>query len=120
MPAPLGDFIIVHLPLAGTGASMPVLGIGDFIIFAFLFRAAWVHHISPAAVFAAGFVSTIAALFASNLTGIALPALPFIALGTVGWLLLTQPRMRKLDRQETALSIGVIAVFSALLLVTWL
>jgi len=118
--APLGDFVVVHLPLAGTGVSMPVLGVGDFIIFAFLFRAAWVHSISPTTVFVAGFVSTVLALLASNLTGIPLPALPFIALGTIGWLLLTQPRMRRLDKQETALSVGVVAIFAALLLVKWL
>jgi hypothetical protein len=120
MPAPLGDFIIVHLPLAGTGASMPVLGIGDFVIFAFLFRAAWVHNISVISVFVAGFLSTIAALMVSNMTGTALPALPFIALGTIGWLLLTQPRLRRLDKQEAALSVGVLAVFGALLVVKWL
>lgn len=118
--APLGDFIIVHLPLAGTGGSMPVLGVGDFIIFAFLFRAAWVHNISAVSVFAAGLVSTLVALVVSNLTGTALPALPFIALGTVGWLLLTQPRMRRLDRQEVTLSVAVLAVFAALIAVKWL
>src|SRR6185436_844729 len=44
MKAPLADYIIVHFPLAGMQTT-PVLGIGDFVVLAFLFRAAWVHHV---------------------------------------------------------------------------
>jgi hypothetical protein len=121
--APLSDFIIAHFPIAGTGATTPVLGIGDFIALAFLYRCAWVHHISPRVVFAAGMLSTFAALVVSFLLaqyggpqfrhGIA--ALPFITLGTVGLLWLVEPRIRRMDRQEKMLTAVVIALFAALI-----
>jgi hypothetical protein len=126
--APLSDFIIAHFPVAGSGMTLPVLGIGDFIVLAFLFRAAWVHSISPRAMFFAGLLSTIAALASSALLAQygppifarGIPALPFIALGTVGYLWLTQPRMRRLDRQERMMTLIVSALFGALLLASWL
>lgn len=118
--APLGDFIIVHMPLAGTGQSNPVLGIGDFVILAFIFRSAWVHNIKPAAVFWPGFVSTLVALGLAQWFQVRLPALPFIAMGTVGYLWFAYPRIRKLDRQEKMLSVIVIVVFLALIGYRWL
>jgi hypothetical protein len=111
---PLADFIIVHLPIAGTGMSQPVLGIGDFVILAFIFRSAWVHGIPARAVFWPALISVVAALALSQTLGVPLPALPFIALGCVGWLWLAHPRIRNLDRQEVLLSITVAAVFLAL------
>ena len=118
--APLGDYIVVHLPVAGTGATVPVLGIGDFIILAFLFRAAWVHGISPVKMFSAGIISLLIALGLSQAIQRPLPALPFIGLGTVGYLWLTEPRMRRLSRQEIVLSIVVALLFAALILGNWL
>jgi len=115
LKAPLSDFIIVHLPIAGTGMSQPVLGIGDFVILAFIFRSAWVHAIPARAVFWPALISVVAALTLSQMLGIPLPALPFIALGCIGWLWLAHPRIRKLDRQEVVLSLAVAAVFLALI-----
>ena len=117
--APLADYAIVYLPVAGTGAARPVLGIGDFVILAFLFRAAFVHKLHPAKVFVAGLVSLLVALLTTGLTGIALPALPFVALGTVGYLTLTEPRLRKLSRQEIVLTVIVAALFIALIAGKW-
>ncbi|GEM_PF-2204456 len=117
--APLVDYVVVHLPLPGTGASAGVLGIGDFVILALLFRAAWVHGISPLSVLLSALVSIVAAVAASQLIGQALPALPFIAVGVIGWLLLTNPRLRRLDRQEIVLSILVAALFIALMAGRW-
>ncbi len=118
--APLWDFIIVHMPLAGTAQSNPVLGIGDFVILAFIFRSAWVHQINPAAVFWPGLISTLAALGLAQVFSVSMPALPFIALGTVGYLWFAYPRIRKLDRQEKMLSVVVFAVFLALMAYRWL
>ncbi|MCC7479103.1 hypothetical protein IT575_11675 [bacterium] len=114
---PLADYIIVHLPLAGSGQSSPVLGMGDFIILAFLFRAAWVHHIHPGKVFAASVLSVFVALCAALLLNKPLPALPFIGIGTIGLLLITEPRMRRLNRMEVVCSIIGVGVFLVLLLV---
>jgi len=61
----------------------------------------------------------VAAVAASQLIGQALPALPFIAVGVIGWLLLTNPRLRRLDRQEIVLSILVAALFIALMAGRW-
>jgi hypothetical protein len=118
--APLADYVIVNLPFAGTGGSSPVLGVGDFIILAFLFRTAWVHHLNPARVFFSAVVSVMVALVTAAALDKPLPALPFIGLGTIGLLLLTDRRMRRLNKQEITLSIGVVVLFFALIAATYL
>lgn len=115
LKAPLADYIIVHFPIAGTGMTTPILGMGDFIVLAFLFRAAWVHHVSPRLVFGAAAGSIFVALFCTNVLGMALPALPFIAIGTISVLFLCVPRLRQLDRQEVVLSLIVVGLFGALI-----
>ena len=115
LKAPLADYIIVHFPIAGTHETVPILGIGDFVVLAFLFRAAWVHHVSPRLVFAAAAGSIFVALFCTNVLGMALPALPFIAIGTISVLFLCVPRLRQLDRQEVVLSLVVVGLFGALI-----
>jgi hypothetical protein len=115
LKAPLADYIIVHFPIAGTHSTVPVLGIGDFVVLAFLFRAAWVHHISPRLVFGAAACSVFVALFCTNVLGMALPALPYIAIGTIAVLYLGVPRVRQLDRQEVVLSLIVVGLFGALI-----
>jgi hypothetical protein len=117
--APLADYLVVHLPVVGTHSTFPVLGIGDFIVLAFLFRAAWVHRLHPGAVFVAGLASVLAAILISNTVQQAVPALPVIALGVVGYLWITNPRVRQLDRQEILLSWGVGALFAALICSKW-
>jgi hypothetical protein len=117
---PLGNYLVVHMPVPGSHYTQPVLGIGDFIVLAFLFRAAWVHRLNPLGVFCAGLASVLAALVLSSATGQALPALPVIALGVVGYLWVATPRIRKLDRQEIMLTWIVAALFSALILSKWL
>jgi hypothetical protein len=113
--APLADYIIVHFPIAGMQTTLPILGIGDFVVLAFLFRAAWVHHVSPRLVIGAAAGSIFAALLLSNTLNMPLPALPFIAIGTISVLWLSVPRLRQLDRQEVVLSVAVIGVFGALI-----
>jgi hypothetical protein len=115
LKAPLADYIIVHFPIAGLQATTPVLGIGDFVVLAFLFRAAWIHHVSPRLVFTAAAGSIFAALTLSTLLDMPLPALPFIAIGTISVLYLAVPRVRQLDRQEVVLSLAVVGVFGALI-----
>ncbi|MCH7471889.1 hypothetical protein IIA79_02945 [bacterium] len=124
--APLADYIMVYVPIAGTGAAVPILGIGDFIVLAFIFRAVWLHNLKPMPVLIACLLSLVAALATSqvlhnlNPSSTGVPALPFIALGAVGYLCLAEERMRRLDRQEVVLSILVAAVFSVLILGKWL
>jgi hypothetical protein len=115
MKAPLADYIIVHFPIAGQQQTTPILGIGDFVVLAFLFRAAWVHHVSPRLMLAAAAGSIFAALGLSTALEMPLPALPFIAIGTLSVLWLSQPRVRRMDRQEVVLSFAVIAIFGALI-----
>jgi hypothetical protein len=115
MKAPLADYIIVHFPIAGQHMTYPILGIGDFVVLAFLFRAAWIHHISPWLILWSSAISIFVALVATTVLGIPLPALPFIALGTISVLWLCLPRIRKLDRQEVVLSFAVVGVFGALI-----
>ena len=115
--APLVDYVVVHMPVPG--ASVPVLGIGDFVIVALLFRAAWIYGLSPLAIAVSSLLSITVALAVSQLTGTAIPALPFIAVGVVGWLALTNPAVRRLSRQEIVLSIAVVLIFAALYAARW-
>jgi len=117
--APFVDYVVVHMPVPGMGTSVPVLGIGDFVIVALLFRVAWLHGISPLAVGVSSLLSIIVALAVSQFVGAAIPALPFIAVGVVGYLALAYPRIRRLDRQEVLLSFGVIVLFAALAAARW-
>jgi len=105
----------VQAPLTGKAATAPVLGIGDFIALAFLFRAAWVHHLRPGIMFCAALGSALVALGIAQFLHLALPALPLICLGTLGITALFEPRLRKLDRQEVVLSAGVFMLFTALI-----
>lgn len=118
--APLADFIIVHFPIAGHEMTSPLLGIGDFVVLAFLFRAAWVHHMSVRLVFASAALSILAALGVAATLNMGVPALPFIAVGTISVLWLSQPRIRRLDRQERVLSVAVVAIFVGLIVATYL
>jgi hypothetical protein len=113
--APLAAYLAAYMPLAGKAATAPVLGIGDFIALAFIFRAAWVHRLNPGLVFGAALASALAALGLAQATHLALPALPLICIGTLGLLALFEPRVRRLDRQEIVLSVGVILLFAALI-----
>jgi hypothetical protein len=117
--AGLGDFLVVNLPRAGQGDTSPLLGIGDLIALAFIFRTAWVHRLNPGLVFGAALGSTFIALALAQLTGLTVPALPVICLGVIGTLLVREPRLRRLDRQEIVLSVGVVALFAALIAARW-
>jgi hypothetical protein len=117
--APFAAYLVAHMPLAGTGSTSPILGIGDFVALAFIFRAAWVHHLPPGLVFSCALGSTIAALAIAQSSGIPIPALPVICLGTIGALLIAEPRMRRLDKQETVASAAVFVLFSALIAARW-
>lgn len=117
--APLADYVVVHMPMPGTGSSVPVLGIGDFIIVALLFRAAWLYGLSPLAISIATLASIAVALTVSNLLGMAIPALPFIAVGVVGYLAVVNPKVRRLSRYELVLSVAIVLIFAALIAARW-
>jgi len=117
--APLADYVVVQFPVPGTGTTQAVLGIGDFVIMALLFRVAWVHGINPVAVLVSGIVSIFVALVVSSALRLAIPALPFIAVGVIGYLLVTNPRLRRLERQEILLSVVVAAIFIGLMALRW-
>ena len=112
------NYLFVHMPLPLHDAQ-PVMGIGDFVILAFLFRAAWVHGLNKRLIYSTSLAMTILALAASQILYLALPALVTIAFGTVIVLWFTEPRMRRIDRQEIVLTIGVAALFIALMAAKW-
>jgi hypothetical protein len=118
--APLLAYLLVHVPLAGQRATAPAIGIGDLVALAFIFRAAWVHGLNPTLTFWAGLLCTIAALATAQLSNSAVPALPLIAGGMLLVLAFSDARLRKLDRQEVLLGIGVVLLFGALLAAKWI
>jgi hypothetical protein len=117
--APLADYVVVHMPMPGTGSSVPVLGIGDFIIVALLFRAAWLYGLNPLAIAVSSLASIAVALAVSSLLDAAIPALPFIAVGVVGYLAVVNPRVRRLSRYELVLSAAIVLIFAALIAARW-
>jgi hypothetical protein len=112
------NYLFVHMPLPLHDAAA-VMGVGDFVILAFMFRAVWVHGLNVRVVYLTTLAMTILALGASQVLGLALPALVSIAFGTIIVLWFTEPRMRRLDRQEIVLSFAVALLFLALMAVKW-
>ncbi|MEZ5339720.1 MAG: hypothetical protein R3F46_15845 [bacterium] len=112
------NYLFVHLPLP-IGDAAPVMGVGDFVILAFLFRAAWVHGLNRRVMFWSTLAMAIIALAASLIFSLALPALVSIAFGTLIVLWFTEPRMRAIDRQEILLSFAVAGLFMALMAAKW-
>ncbi len=112
------NYLFVHMPLPIHDA-VAVMGVGDFVILAFLFRAAWVHGLDKRLIYLTTLGMAILALAASQILGLALPALVSIAFGTIIVLWFTEPRMRRIDRQEIVLTIGVAALFIALMAAKW-
>jgi hypothetical protein len=118
--APLLTYFLVHVPLAGQQSTAPAIGIGDLIALAFIFRAVWVHGISPSLAFMTAFTSTLAAMTVAQLTQMPIPALPLICIGMLSAFAISDARLRRLDRQEILLSIGVVLLFGALLAAKWI
>jgi hypothetical protein len=118
--APLVSYLLVHVPLVGQQSTAPAIGIGDLIALAFIFRAAWVHRLNPGLAFIYAFICTVGAMATAQLTGMAIPALPIIAGGMLAALAMSDARLRRLDRQEVLLSIGVVLLFGALLAAKWI
>ena len=112
------NYLFVHMPLPVHDAAA-VMGVGDFVILAFLFRAVWVHGLSVKVVYLTTLGMAVLALAASQVFGLALPALVSIAFGTIIVLWFTEPRMRRIDRQEIMLSFGVAMLFMVLMAVKW-
>lgn len=116
---PWVNYLFVHMPLPIHEAA-PVMGVGDFVILAFLFRAAWVHGLDKRLIYGTTLVMAIVALAASQVFNLALPALVSIAFGTIFVLWFREPRMRNIDRQEVMLTFAVAALFIALMAGKWL
>lgn len=112
------NYLFVHMPLPLHDAAA-VMGVGDFVILAFLFRAVWVHGLNVRVVYLTTLAMAILALGASQILGLALPALVSIAFGTIIVLWFTEPRMRRIDRQEIMLSFAVATLFMVLMAVKW-
>lgn len=115
---PWVNYLFVHMPLP-IGDAAPVMGVGDFVILAFLFRAAWVHRLNKRLLFVTTLVTAMLALAASMVFGIALPALVSIAFGTIIVLVIAEPRMRRIDRQELMLTFAVVGLFLGLMAIKW-
>jgi hypothetical protein len=125
---PWSDFLLVKIAVPGVGHLLPVFGVADVIILAFLIAAAHKFRLDdnflgrrlgemgegrriflwfPAA--AAGLVF---ALLAAHGFSLFLPALPVIALFFLGYTLPRHPPMRLLQRTEWAVVCGSLALLS--------
>jgi len=116
-PPPLSDLLLVKIPIPGFDYPVPIFGVADLIILAFLIAAARKFRLDdnlagslfylPAAA-----VGLAAALLLAQLSNLFLPALPLVALVFLAGTLPRHPAMRQLRQTE-----WIAVIVSATLLV---
>ncbi len=135
-PPPVADFLLVKFALPGTETLVPVFGISDWIVIVFLSATAAkfrlndnlagksVAAMTETARFSAYFPVTaaglLAAIAAAHTTHRFLPALPFISLVFIGFMLIRYPRVRQLEKKEWQLMVIFSAVMIGMLLAGYL
>lgn len=128
---PLVDFVLVKIPMTGHEAFMPVFGITDWIVVAFLSAAALKFNmrdnifgksirgsIPEFFFFPATCAGLAVAVFFARETRIFLPALPFAVIVYLIFMLVKYPEMRRLTKAELVPMIGVSAVLIGLMVFT--
>ncbi len=127
-PPPVTDFLLVKFALPGTETLVPVFGISDWIVIVFLsataakFRlndnlagksvAAMADAARLSAYFPVTAAGLLAAIAAAHTTQRFLPALPFISLVFLCFMLIRYPRVRQLEKKEWQL----MGLFSAVII----
>lgn len=125
---PFVDFILVKVPMPGQGAFMPLFGITDWIILAFLAAAANKFKLddnilggarsrtSPKfLLLPAACAGLIAAVIFARAFGTFIPALPFAVAIYLGIMMIKYPEIRRLTRAEIVPMAGISALLIALM-----
>ncbi|MGE4544294.1 MAG: hypothetical protein AB7D06_09300 [Pedobacter sp.] len=127
-PVPLADFLLVKIAVPGVDHLLPVFGVADVVILAFLIAAAHKFQLDDNLLgrgfwekkgcrrlplwFPAAGAGLAFALLAAHGLGIFLPALPLVAVFFLGYTLPRHPKMRLLRRTEWAVVLISLAFLS--------
>jgi hypothetical protein len=130
-PAPIGDFIIIKIAVPGVNHLVPVFGVADWIIIAFLCAASarfGIHdNLAGKSVTAMrrerrmtlylpiAVIGLLTAVFFAHLTGLFLPALPLIAAVYLLYGLAVHPPLRKTTPSDWKLMVISILAMGGLL-----
>ena len=130
-PAPLGDFLLIKVPVPGNPALQPIFGVSDWIVIVFLSAAAYKLGINdnlvgkglpaadagkqPGVYLPAAGPGLLIAMAAAQLLGLFIPALPLVALGYMGYILIVDATARKFKKQDWRLIAGFSAAMGGLL-----
>lgn len=130
-PPPLADFILIKITVPGFTAPVPLFGVSDWVILVFLGSALTRFGLSDSLI-GSGItgmkknrrlsvylpmpvVGLVLALLAAQISGMFLPALPFMVAVFMGYALIRYPRVRDLNRHEWLLLSGFSSVLLTLL-----
>ena len=123
-PLPAGDFLLIKSAFWGSDRLMPIFGVSDWVMVAFLTAAAVKFDLNDnlagkplaamirrgrTALFfpvAAGGVAL--AVWTAQFSGRAGPALPLVALAHLGWCLLRFPQTRRLTAGDRGILLGLL------------
>lgn len=131
-PPPLVDFFLVKVALPGIDTLMPVFGISDWIIVAFLSAAVTKFGMNDnlagesahtmkgrkriSFYFPVASAGLIASVILARVGNLFLPALPFVILFFLAYMLIKYPNVRKLEKKEWVLLVGFSSVMILLLI----
>lgn len=132
-PPPLVDFILVKISVPGYSATVPLFGVSDWIILVFLTAALTKFGLSDnlagigltgmkkrkrlSLYIPAASVGLMASLLTAQMSGMFLPALPFVAAAFLVYTLIRFPQVRNLNKKEWVLLSGFSSVMILLLAV---
>ena len=130
-PPPLADFVLLKIAVPGIQIPMPLFGVSDWIILAFLSLALSRFGLSDnltgvgmsvnierkrlSFYFPVAALGLILAILAAQVMGLFLPALPFVVIFFLTYSLIRYPDIRKLEKKEWLLLAGFSLVMITLL-----
>jgi hypothetical protein len=129
-PPPLADFILIKISVPGFTAPVPLFGVSDWVILVFLCSALTRFGLSDSLIgsgiigmkknrrlsiyLPTPVIGLVMALLAAQISGMFLPALPFMVAVFMVYALIRYPRVRDLNRHEWLLLSGFSSVMLAL------
>jgi len=134
-PAPLSDFLLVKIPVPGQSIPVPVFGVADWIIIAFLAAAVARFGIDdniagksltqmidagkPAIYLPIAAVGLCVGVVIAGMLNMSLPALPIIAAIFLAYVLIKYPAARKLRNSDWIVMLLFAAAITALFAARW-
>ncbi len=131
-PPPAVDFLLMKIIVPGIGHPVPLFGVSDWIIIAFFSAVAAKFGMNdnlagkslsemmakqkPAFYFPVSALGLYIAVFSAHMLDTFLPALPFVVLFYLVYIIIRYPHMRDLSRFEWTATIGAIVLMTAVMI----